>query len=79
MIAKEIKVSITNTYLKNIRLHRGKHEWADTGGLISNDGHTMLYVLFKTINPATRIDVGNNVKYLFDYMSSNNSIIVNRG
>ena len=54
----------------------------------------MHYLLFKIINLATRIDVsnlkyevdkatltnfGNNVKYLHDDMSSNYSIIIDKG
>ena len=42
MIAKAIAGSITNTSLKTLRLHRGGYEWGDAGGLISNDGHTMI-------------------------------------
>ena len=86
IIAKAIEVSITKTSLNKIRPHRGVYEWADYGGIISNYGPTMLYLIFKRINPVTRIGVsnlkeeiqkanlakfGNNVKYLLDDMSSN--------
>ena len=57
MIAKAIEVSITKKSVKKLRLHRGLYEWTYYGGLISNDGPTMLYLTLKIINPATRIDV----------------------
>ena len=62
--------------------------------LISNDGPTMIYIVSKSINPATRIGVSNlkyeiekatlakfgkNVKDLLDDMSSNYSIIIYKG
>ena len=65
--------------------HQGKYEWADTGDIISNDEPTMIYLIFKGINPSTRIGFSNlkykidkptlskfenNVKYLFDNMIS---------
>ena len=86
MIAKEIEGSMANNYLKKLGLHQGEYEWADAGGLISNYVPIMLYLLFKSINPATRNGVfnlkyeiyksdlskfGNNVKYLLDGMYSN--------
>ena len=85
MIAKEFEGSIKKIPLKKIRLHRWEYEWADTGGIINNDGPTMIWLLLEGINPDTRIGVsnlnyeidkaaiakfGNNVKDLFDHMSS---------
>ena len=62
MIAKAIKVSIKNKYLKKLRLHLREYERTYYGGLIRNDVTTMLYLIFKIINPATRIFV-SNLKY----------------
>ena len=91
--SKEIQGSITKTSLKKLRLHRGVYECTYTGGIISNYVPTMLYLLLKIINPATRIGVSNlkydiqkatldkfvnNVKYLIDYMSSNYSIVIDK-
>ena len=39
-----------------------EYEWADDGGLIRNDLPTMLYLLFKSTKPATRIGF-SNLKY----------------
>ena len=61
------------------------------GGLIRSDVPTMLYIIFKTIKPATSVSVynlkyeiykatianfGNNVKYLLGDMYSDYSIII---
>ena len=62
MIAKAIEGSIKNTSLKKIRLHRGEYEWANAGGIMINYGPTILYLLFKSTNQATRIGV-SNIKY----------------
>ena len=93
MIAEAIEGSITNTYLKKTRLHWGENKWADDGCLISNNGPTMIYLLFKNIKPAIRIGVSNindeiekstlakfwnNVKDLLCDISSNYSIIIDR-
>ena len=58
-----------------------------------NDGYIMLYLIFKSINPYTRIGVsnikdkvykatigkfGNNLKDILDDMSSNYSIIIDK-
>ena len=59
MIAKAIEVSIPNTYITKIRLHRGAYEWKYSGVIIRNDGLTMLYRLVKIIKPDTRIGVSN--------------------
>ena len=40
-------------------LHYREYEWAEAGGVMSNDGPTMLYLIFKIIKPATRIGVLN--------------------
>ena len=94
MISKAIVGSITKIYLKKIRLRRGVYEWTDSGGIISNYGHNMIYIIFKSINPGTMIGVSNlkdkigkaipykfveNLKDLLDEMSSNNSIILDKG
>ena len=67
---------------------------ADDGGLISNNITSMLYLIFKRINPATSISVSNpknenekvtlaklgrNVKYFLDNMSSNYTIFIDKG
>ena len=59
MIAKAIKGSITKTSLDKLIIRQGGYEWTDDEGLISNDGPNILYLLFKIINPATRIGVSN--------------------
>ena len=59
MIAKEIEGSITNTYLNKIRFHRGEYECTEAGIIIRNGGNTMLYLLLKSNNPATRIGISN--------------------
>ena len=71
-----------------------EYEWKAAGGILRNDGTTMLYPIFKNINPATRIGVsnlkyeiekstlakfGNNAKELLDDMSSNYSIFIDKG
>ena len=86
MTAKKIDVSITKTSFKKLRLHHMEYKWTDAGGLKSNDGPTMFYLILKSINPDTRIGVlslkyeidkstlakfGNNVKDLIDDMYSN--------
>ena len=57
MIAKASEGSIIKTYLKKLRIHRGIYEWTDSGGLISNNVTTMLYLIFKCINPDKRVGV----------------------
>ena len=42
MIAKAIEGSITNTYIKKLKFHIGSYECADAGGIIGNDGPTMI-------------------------------------
>ena len=59
IIANAMEGSITKTYLQKIRLYREEYEWADAEGFISNYGPTMLYLLFKIINPATIIGISN--------------------
>ena len=59
MLSKEIDGSIIKTSLNKLRLHCGEYECAEAGGILSNDGHTMLHIIFKSINPATRIGVLN--------------------
>ena len=58
-----------------------EYEWTDDGGLMGNKEPTMIYIIFKSINPATSIGVsklkdksekstlskfGNSVTYLLD-------------
>ena len=84
MISKAIEDSITKTSLKKLRLRIGEYEWDNAGGIIRNHESTIIYLLFKIINPATRIGVSNiiyeiekstlakfvnNVKDLFNYLS----------
>ena len=59
MIAKAIKGSIKNTYIRKLKLHCRKYEQTYDGGLIRNDATNILYLRFKIINPATRIVVSN--------------------
>ena len=40
-------------------LLRREYEWTDDGGIIRNYGPTIIYLIFKIIKPATRIDVSN--------------------
>ena len=64
------------------------------GVIISNDRTTMIYFIFKSINPATSIGIlnvkydiekstlgnfGNNIKDLLYFVSSNYSIIIDKG
>ena len=94
MISKTTGGSIEEKYLKKLTLHRGEYEWSDFGVIIRNDGPTMIYQIFRSINPAKRIGVsnikyesekatldkfGNNVKCLLDDMSSNYSTILDKG
>ena len=91
MIAEEIEGSSKKTSIKKLRLHRVEYEWANTGAIMSNDGPTMIYLIFKGINSSTRIGVlnlkyeiekatlsnfGNNLKDLLDDMYSYYSIIM---
>ena len=86
MISKEIAGSSTNTSLKKLSIRQGGYKWADARCIINNHVHTMLYLLFKGINLATRIGDSNledeidkatlqkflnNAKDLFDEISSN--------
>ena len=62
MISKAIEIPITNTAIKKLKLHRGGYEWSEAGGITRNDGPTIFYLLFKSINLDTRIGV-SNLKY----------------
>ena len=79
---------------KKIRLHHKEYECTDAGVLIRNYGTIFIYLILKIINPATSIGVsnlkdeiekatlsnfGNNVKDLLCDMSSNYSIIIDKG
>ena len=35
------------------------YEWTDAGGIMGNDGPTMIFLVFKIINPAKKIGVSN--------------------
>ena len=58
MISKAIGVLIKKN-INQLRLHCGVYECTDAGGIIRNNGPTMLYLIFKIINPATKIFVSN--------------------
>ena len=94
IIHKAILGSITKTYADKLRLHRGEYEWSDAGGMIRIYAHTILHLLFKSINPATRIGVSNleyeieksnlskfgkNIKDLLDENYSKYPIIIDKG
>ena len=79
---------------KKIRLHHREYTWTDSGVLIRNYGTIFIYLILKIINPATSIGVsnrkgkiekstlskfGNNIKDLLCDMSSNYSIIIDKG
>ena len=70
MIAKEAEDSVTKTSPKKLKLCWGEYEWDNAGGIKINDVTTMFYLLFKIINPDTRIGV-SNLKY--DIWESNPS------
>ena len=59
MIDKVIEGSVTKTPLNKLSINLGEYELSDTGVIIRNYGPTMIYLLFKIINPATRIGVSN--------------------
>ena len=84
----------TKTSLKKLRLHPGLYECTDAGGLVRNYVPTIIYLIFKSINPDTRIGLsnlkdeigkatidkfGNNVKDLIDEISSKWWIIIDKG
>ena len=86
MISKAIEGSIKNISLKTLIFHQGYYNWDDYEVIIRNDGPTMLCLLFKLTNLATRNGVfnlkdviekaiqanfENNVKDLLDDMPSN--------
>ena len=94
IIHKAILGSITKNYVKKHRLHRGEYECSDAGDMIRIYAHTILHLLFKSINPATRIGVsnleyeiekstlskfGNNIKDLLDEHDSKYPIIIDKG
>ena len=59
MIYNVIEGSIKNNSLNKLSLSRVCYERADNGGLMRNYGPTMIYLLFKIINPYTSIGVSN--------------------
>ena len=94
MISRAIEGSITKiSLIFKIRFHFGGYEWTDDWDLKSNNVTTILYLIFKSINPDKRIVVSNlkyeiertalakfvnNVKSLLDDMCSNYSIIIDK-
>ena len=86
IISKAIGGSIKNTSLNKPRILCNGYDWLGVGGLIRTVGPTIIYLLFKGTNPATRIGVSNiKVKYekatlyqinLFDDMLLNYNIII---
>ena len=62
MIAKAIKGSIKNTYLRKLRLHCREYEWKLCWGDHIYDRITMIYLIFKIIKPDTSIVV-SKIKY----------------
>ena len=62
MLDKEIEGSITNTSLNKLMIHLREYEWSDTWVIIINHGPNIIYFLFKSIYPATRIGF-SNLKY----------------
>ena len=94
MISKAIEVLITNTLVKKLGIHQESYYWIGDRSLKSNYGSTMIYLLFKNINPYTRISVsnlkdkiekatlskfGNNVKDILYNMTYSYAITINRG
>ena len=86
MIDKAIDGSIKKYLFKKLMLPQGECKWDDTGGILRNDIPTMIQLLLKIINTATRIGVsnlkdeikkttlakfGNNLKYFHDEIYSN--------
>ena len=59
MITKAIEGSITKTYIRKLRISCREYECKDYGGIIGNDGPTILYLIFKRINPDKMIGVSN--------------------
>ena len=62
MIAKKMDGLVKYTFLKKLSIYLGECEWADSGGIIRNNGTNMLHLLLKSTNPATPIFV-SNLKY----------------
>ena len=59
IIFEEIKDSITSTSINIIWLINKGFKWVDYGGLHRTGVPTMIYVIFKSINPETRIGALN--------------------
>ena len=94
MIAKAIEGHITKQSMKKLRLENRFYEWKGADGTVRNDGPTMLYLLLKSVNPATRIGLSNlkeeiekatlarfnnNVNDLLNNMSGNYTTILQKG
>ena len=94
MTSKKIEVSITDTSLKKLGIHRKEYEWEKSRGLIRSDVPTVIHLLFKIVNPTSSIGVsnlkneieketlarfGNDVKNIIDDISSNYTIIIEKG
>ena len=55
MIAKEVKGPIKKHILENLGFISGRMNEHMMGGIIRNYGTTMFYLIFRRINPDTRI------------------------
>ena len=60
-----MRVPLQKHLFKKISLHQDEYGWADTGVLIRNDVHTIVYLIFNSINPVTRIVVSKLKDLLF--------------
>ena len=55
MTAKEIEGSIKSKSLKKLRIHQGEYECNHNGGIIRNDGPTMICILLKSSTRRQRL------------------------
>ena len=82
IISVETEGSITKIHFKKLWLLCGNFEWSNTRGLMGKYGPTTLYIIFKSINTATRIGVYNKkyeiekaTIYKFGRMSRINEVV----
>ena len=61
IISVETEGSITKIHFKKLWLLCGNFEWSNTRGLMGKYGPTTLYIIFKSINTATRTGVSNSM------------------
>jgi len=59
MIAKYINGCLTKSALGQLKLDKKEYTWTKTNGDTVKDGLTMLKLVMSTINPSTRVGVGN--------------------